>query len=217
MNDLNPSYEVATYPEVVGPQRKEIYRNFNRMHEARRLGNESEIEDLFIIMPVMLDKFEKTESNESHNPKWRRLTTRAGWHLAEGNAELALEYETEGWNAADEYAEVGNPEHVSKQKAISASNIADELNRLGRYTESVDWAEKSCELWTGNPINHLVLAISLANAGRKEKAAEIFRLLIDFVNEKGHGALRVAIYEDQLAEVEIPEASELIQAVYKGM
>jgi hypothetical protein len=99
--------------------------------------------------------------------------------LACGDLNSALQAELKGFGYADEEpsAADGNDTGKNRRKSVSASNIADELWRLGRAAEGLPFAQLSVELWPSNGINYLVLAITAYHAGLKKEADEIFRNL----------------------------------------
>jgi len=173
------SFEANTLAEYVGPLHREIIRYLNDYHEAVEVVDREIMRELDDRVPPLLDEFERTEVQNSPNPQWLRAKMRAGWHVARGEYEQALAFEREGWEYAQ--AEVERPETreaVAKRRSISASNIADELRRLGRHEEALKWALLSVELWSSNPINHLVLALAMYRSGYHDKAERIIEELL---------------------------------------
>jgi hypothetical protein len=199
------SFEVNTLLEPVGPLRRELIASFNDYHEAVASGNQRAMQELNESVPPLLDEFDRTESWETANPRWMQAKMRAGWHVARGKYELALDFERAGWKHAE--AEEDRPETreaTARRKSISASNIADELRRLGRTREALRWGRLSVELWTSNPINHLVLAMILYRAGYRDAAdwiLEELRRMADF--RSGHDVLAHCMsYERELHEMD---------------
>src|SRR5262245_61862325 len=156
------SYAVYTHPKPLGQQLRKLRAFFNDYHQAVRDNDAETMDRLDELVPPLLDEFERGESWEDENPQWRRRSTRAGWHVARGDFELALEYEMEGWHYANvETEKTANNKWTDIQKSVSASNISDILRRLGRYEEAIHWGKVSVDLWGTNTINHLVLALAL--------------------------------------------------------
>src|SRR4051812_39220157 len=91
------SFEVNTLPEPVGPLRRELIADFNDFHEAVARGDQGGMHRLDERVPPLLDEFERTESWETANPRWLQAKMRAGWHVARGEYELALDFELAGW------------------------------------------------------------------------------------------------------------------------
>lgn len=173
------SYEVNTLALRVGPIHERLLRYFNEMHEARASGNKQTIAELEVLVPQLLDEFESTECRNSPNPGWLAGKMRGGWNLACGDLDAALTAELNGFGYADEEPSAAdeNDTEKNRRKSVSASNIADQLWRMGRAAEGLPWAQLSVELWPSNGINYLVLGITAYHAGFKEQADEIFRNL----------------------------------------
>ena len=183
------SYEVNTLALKVGPIHERLLAHFNEMHEARAAGDNQTIEELQTVVPQLLDEFESTECRNSPNPDWLASKMRGGWNLASGDLDAALKAELKGFRYADEEpsAQDGNDTERDRRKSVSASNIADELWRMGRAAEGLEWAQYSVELWPSNGINYLVLGITAYHAGLKKEANEIFsnlREAADFEDER---------------------------------
>jgi hypothetical protein len=183
------SYEVNTLALKVGPIHERLLRYFNDMHEARAAGDNQTIEELEAIVPRLLDEFESTECRNSPNPGWLAGKMRGGWNLARGDLNTALEAELRGFHSADEEppAADGDDTQKNRRKSVSASNVADQLWRLGRAAEGLPYAQLSVELWPSNPINYLVLGITAYHAGFKEQADEILsnlRLVANFKDDQ---------------------------------
>jgi hypothetical protein len=114
--------------------------------------------------------------------------------MGQGEISLALDEEMQAWSYACEEVDTNPSANAVKRKSITASNIADELRRLGRIEESLVWAKISCDLWNTNPVNFMVFALSLYRAERKREADEIIdelRKLADF--ESGFDALSACL------------------------
>lgn len=178
------SYEVNTLALKVGPIHEKLLAYFNDMHEARAAGDTQTIEELEVLVPELLDEFESTECRNSPNPGWLAGKMRGGWNLTRGDLDSALQAEFTGFRYADEEpsAPDGNDTQKNRRKSVSASNIADQLWRLGRAAEGLPWAQLSVELWPSNGINYLVLGITAYHAGLKNQADQIFRNLRQVAN-----------------------------------
>ncbi|HKC63261.1 MAG TPA: hypothetical protein VKB86_06465 [Pyrinomonadaceae bacterium] len=180
------SYEVNTLALKVGPIHERLLAYFNDMHEARAAGDTETIAKLEMIVPQLLDEFEATECRNSPNPGWMIGKMRGGWNLARGELYAALQAELSGFRYADEEPSVPGVDDTDKKhrKSVSASNIADQLWRMGRAAEGLPWAQLSVELWPSNSVNYLVLAITAYHAGFKKQADQIFRNLREAANFK---------------------------------
>jgi hypothetical protein len=180
------SYEVNTLGLKVGPIHERLLAYFNEMHEARAAGDTQTIEELEALVPQLLDEFEATECSNSPNPGWLAGKMRGGWNVARGELYAALQAELAGFNYADEEpsAPDGNDTEKKHRKSVSASNIADQLWRMGRAAEGLPWAQLSVELWPSNSINYLVLGITAYHGGLKKQADQIFRNLRQVANFK---------------------------------
>src|SRR5882672_4044901 len=143
------SYEVNTLGLKVGPIHEKLLAYFNEMHEARAAGDTQTIEELEELVPQLLDEFESTECLNSPNPGWLAGKMRGGWNVARGELYAALQAELNGFRYADEEpsAPDGNDTARKHRKSVSASNIADQLWRMGRAAEGLPWAQLSVELW----------------------------------------------------------------------
>jgi hypothetical protein len=173
------SYEVNTLGLKVGPLHERLLAYFNDMHEARAAGDTQTVEKLEELVPRLLDEFESTECRNYTNPGWLAGKMRGGWNVARGDFESALQAERLGFRFANEEpsAPDGNDTEKRHRKSVSASNIADQLWRVGRAAEGLAWAQLSVELWSANSINYLVLGITAYHAGLKDQANQIFRTL----------------------------------------
>jgi hypothetical protein len=180
------SYEVNTLGLKVGPIHERLLAYFNEMHEARAAGDTQTIEELEVLVPQLLDEFESTECRNYPNPGWLAGKMRGGWNLARGELYAALQAELTGFRYADEEpsAPDGNDTAKKRRKSVSASNIADQLWRMGRAAEGLPWAQLSVELWPSNSINYLVLGITAYHGGLKKQADQIFRNLRQVANFK---------------------------------
>ena len=180
------SYEVNTLGLKVGPIHERLLAYFNEMHEARAAGDRQTIEELEVIVPQLLDEFESTECRDYPNPGWLAGKMRGGWNLARGELYAALQAEMSGFRYADEEPSAPDGNDIAKKhrKSVSASNIADQLWRMGRAAEGLPWAQLSVELWPSNSINYLVLGITAYHGGLKKQADQIFRNLRQVANFK---------------------------------
>ena len=183
------SYEVNTLGLEVGDLHKRLLSYFNEMHEARATGNSQTIDHLEAFVPTLLDEFAATECNYTQNPRWLENKMRGGWNLARGNVEAALEAELTGYYYAntEKIASDEDETATKRRQSVSASNIADQLWRLGRAKEGLSWAQLSVKLWSSNSINYLVLGITAYYAGYKNQANHIFSSLgqiADFKDER---------------------------------
>lgn len=171
------SYEVNTMGLDVGPLHRRLLDYFNEMHEARATGDTKSMEELEAVVPKLLEKFAATECLDSPNPEWLANKMRAGWQVARGDVAAALKFESIGYHhAAGEPADGDNVE-ARRRKSVSASNIADQMWRLGRAEEGLRWAKLSVELWPSNSVNYLVLAITAYHAGLTTDADQLFAQL----------------------------------------
>ncbi len=180
----NPSYEVNTIGLKVGPLHERLLAYFNEMHEAQASGDTQTIEELEVLVPQLLDEFEATECRNSPNPGWLAGKMRGGWNLARGDLDAALAAELRGFRYAAEEpsAPDGNDTQKNRRKSVSASNIADQLWRMGRAEEGLPYAQLSVELWPSNSINYLVFGITAYHAGLKNQADQIFSKLREAAN-----------------------------------
>lgn len=180
------SYEVNTLELKVGPIHERLLAYFNEMHEARAEGDTQTIEELEELVPQLLDEFEATECRNSPNPGWLAGKMRGGWNVARGDFDSAIEAELSGFRYADEEpsAPDGNDTGRNHRKSVSASNIADQLWRMGRAEKGLPWAQLSVDLWPSNSVNYLVLGITAYHAGLKDQADQIFSNLRQAANFK---------------------------------
>lgn len=178
------SYEVNTLALKVGPIHERLLAYFNEMHEASAAGDTQTIEELEVLVPQLLDEFESTECRNSPNPGWLAGKMRGGWNLARGDLDAALQAELSGFCYADDEpsAPDGNDTQKNRRKSVSASNIADQLWRMGRAAEGLPFAQLSVELWPSNSINYLVFGITAYHAGLKKQADQIFSKLRQAAN-----------------------------------
>lgn len=213
--DQKPSYEVNTLRLNVGPLHQRLLGYYNEMHEAIASGDGDTVQELEEIVPPLLEEFEATECQTSVNPGWLAGKMRGGWHVARGDFNAALRFELNGYqHAAEEPDNRDNPIGKAHRRSVSASNIADQLWRLGRAREGLDWARISVELWPENTINHLVLAITAYRAGLRKEADQVLsklRQVAEFGNE--HDALSLCIsFERELhGMTELPAVESLLR------
>jgi hypothetical protein len=182
MGEGKASFEVNTIREWVGPLHRQLIRNFNDRHESLEKDDREAADELDQLVPPLMEEFEATEAPRAENPQWLIWKMRAGWHVARGDYEEALNCEVEGYKHAE--AEPDRPETrvaTARRRSVSASNIADELRRLGRAHEALKWARLSIELWPSNTINHLVLAMAVYRAGYPAEAGRIIAELLNAV------------------------------------
>jgi hypothetical protein len=210
------SYEVNTLGLKVGPLHERLLAYFNEMHEARATGDTQTIEELEVLVPQLLDEFEATECRNSANPGWLAGKMRGGWNLACGNLEAALQAELTGFRYADEEAAgpEGNDTSRNHRKSVSASNVADQLWRLGRAAEGLPWAQLSVELWPSNSVNYLVLGITAYHAGLKEQADQIFsnlRQVANFKNDRDVIAKCMEFERELQHMTDLPAVKDLLQ------
>ena len=215
------SYEVNTLALKVGPIHERLLRYFNEMHEARATGDTQTIEELEEIVPQLLDEFESNECLNHPNPGWLARKMRGGWNVARGDFEAALQAEVSGFRFADEEpsAPDGNDTEKNRRKSVSASNIADQLWRMGRAVEGLPFAQLSVELWPSNGVNHLVLAITAYHAGHKNEADQIFsnlRKIADFKDERDIIA-RCMEFERELQHMaDLPAVKDLLEQMVEA-
>lgn len=178
------SYEVNTLGLKVGPLHERLLAYFNDMHEARAIGDTQTIKELEAFVPQLLDEFESTECRNYPNPGWLAGKMRGGWNVARGKFDAALQAELAGFRYASEEPSAPDENDTARKQrqSVSASNIADQLWRLGRATEGLPWAKLSVELWPSNSINFLVFGITAYHGGYKDQADQIFRNLRQVAN-----------------------------------
>jgi hypothetical protein len=210
------SYEVNTLALKVGPIHERLLAYFNEMHEARAAGDTQTIEELEVFVPLLLDEFEATECLNSPNPGWMAGKMRGGWNLARGDLDAALQAELTGFRYADEEpsAPDGNDTQKNRRKSVSASNVADQLWRMGRAAEGLAWAQLSVELWPSNGINYLVLGITAYHAGLKNQADQIFRNLrqaADFNDEQDVIAQCMGFERELYTMTDLPAVRDLLE------
>ncbi len=210
------SYEVNTLALKVGPIHERLLRHFNDMHEARAAGDTQTIEELEVLVPRLLDEFESTECRNSPNPGWLAGKMRGGWNLARGDLNSALQAELTGFRYADEEpsAADGDDTQKNRRKSVSASNVADQLWRMGRAAEGLPYAQLSVELWPSNSINYLVLGITAYHAGFKEQANQIFSNLRQAANFKDDqdAIAKCMEFEGELLDMtDLPAVRDLLE------
>jgi hypothetical protein len=212
------SYEVNTLGLKVGPVHERLLAYFNDMHEARATGDTQTIEELEVLVPQLLEEFEATECLNTPNPGWLAGKMRGGWNLARGDLDAALQAELVGFRYADEEPASADQSDIGKKhrKSVSASNIADQLWRLGRAKEGLSYAQLSVELWPSNSINYLVLGITAYHAGLKKEADLIFsnlRQAADFEDDRDVIA-KCLEFERELQDMaDLPAVRELLEAM----
>lgn len=172
------SFEADTLQLNLGPIHRQLLSYFNAYHEAVANGDEKTQRELDQVVPPLLDQFDRSESTQASNPSWAREKMRAGWHVARGEYATALEHEIGGWRHASAEPEFpGNKDARARRMSVSASNIADELRRLGKATDALPWAKISVDLWSANAVNHLVLSMVIYKAGFPNEADKIIERL----------------------------------------
>ncbi|HEY6249313.1 MAG TPA: hypothetical protein VI685_05100 [Candidatus Angelobacter sp.] len=202
--DPKASYEVNTIGLKAGPIHQKLLAYYNDLHNARAEGNLVTIEKLEQLVPPLIEEFERTECKATPNPSWLASKMLAGFQVARGDFQSALKFELEGYRHADEEPPIGDAKARDRRRSVSASNVADEMWRVGRAAEGLEWALLSVDLWPENSINVLVLGICAFHAGLKEKADEIFAELselADFTNERDTLAACLA-YERELRHMQ---------------
>jgi hypothetical protein len=215
---VNGSYEVNTLALKVGPIHERLLAYFNEMHEARAANDKQTVEELEVIVPRLLDEFEITECLDTPNPGWLAGKMRGGWNLACGDLDAALQSELSGFRYADEEpsASDGDDTQKNRRKSVSASNIADQLWRLGRAAEGLPWAQLSVELWASNSINYLVLGITAYHAGLKSQADQIFSKLREATNfdDDQDAIAKCFQFERELQDMtDLPAVRDLLEAM----
>jgi hypothetical protein len=210
------SYEVNTLRLKVGPIYERLLAYCNEMHEARAAGDTQTIEELEALVPPLLDEFEATECRNFPNPGWLAGKMRGGWNLARGELYAALQAELSGFRYADEEPSSpdGNDTDKKHRKSVSASNIADQLWRMGRAAEGLPWAQLSVELWPSNGINYLVLGMTAYNAGLKKQADQIFRSLrqaADFKDDQDVIAKCMEFERELHTMTDLPAVRDLLE------
>lgn len=212
------SYEVNTLGLKVGPIHERLLAYFNDMHEARASGDTQTIEELKVLVPQLLEEFEATECLNTPNPGWLAGKMRGGWNLACGELDAALQAELTGFRYADEEPASVDQSDIEKnhRKSVSASNIADQLWRLGRAKEGLPYAQLSVELWPSNSINYLVLGITAYHAGLKKEADLIFsnlRQAADFEDDRDVIATCLEFERELKDMADLPTVRELLEAM----
>lgn len=210
------SYEVNTLGLKVGPIHERLLAYFNEMHEAQAAGDMETIGKLEALVPRLLDEFEATECRNSPNPGWLAGKMRGGWNLARGRLYAALEAELRGFRYADEEPSAPDGDDTAKRhrKSVSASNIADELWRMGRAAEGLPWAQLSVELWPSNGVNYLVLGMTAYHAGLKKQADQIFRSLrqvADFKDDRNVTAKCMEFERELHTMIDLPAVKDLLE------
>lgn len=212
------SYEVNTIGLKVGPIHTRLLALFNEMHEAQASGDVLKIQQLEHTVPLLIEEFETTECRDSPNPGWLAGKMRGGWHVARGDFETALKFERIGYQyALEELVADGADETPKKHRmSVSASNIADELWRLGRASEGLPLAKLSVELWPSNSINYLVLSITAYYAGFREEADQVLSQLHKIAGFSDHrDALSKCMeFERELRNMrDLPSVQRLLSAM----
>jgi hypothetical protein len=213
--DPKASYEVNSIGLLAGPIHKKLLAYYNDIHAARACGNTEEATKLKSLALPLLEQFELTECKSTPNPAWLLAKMHAGFYVAKGDFETALKFECEGYKHANEEPQT-NDRAKDQRKSVSASNIADELWRVGRAKEGLDWAFLSVQLWETNSINHLVLAITAFHAGLKDQAEAILSKLFDLADfDNEHDALAACIaYEGELVHMkELKSVQKLLTQI----
>lgn len=210
------SYEVNTLGLNAGAIHKKLLGYFNEMHEARATGDTQTIEELEAFVPMLLDEFEATECRNTPNPGWLAGKMRGGWNLARGDVRAALQDELTGYHYANEEPSAPDENDTASEhrKSVSASNIADQLWRLGRAEEGLPWAQRSVELWPSNGINYLVLGITAYHAGFKDQADQIFsslRQVADFKDDQDVVSKCMQYERELYAMTDLPSVKNLVE------
>jgi hypothetical protein len=207
------SYNVSTYPGDRGPLRARLTEICNAVQEARRSGDLDELPALEREFDVVFEQFDREECPRAELPAWRRPVMLAAWRAATGDWAGALALDRQAWQAACA-AEDTFParERLTQLKALSASNMADELRRLGRLDEAVQWAKRSCELAPEHTGYAFVYALCLARAGARVEADRLFRVLLAPSDDASKNlAQLVAPFEDDLDEIsDLPAVAEYL-------
>ena len=207
------SYNVSTYPGDRGPLRARLTAICNSAQESRRNYDLGELLALEREFNAVFDQFDREECPRAELPAWRRPVMLAAWRAATGDWAGAFELDQQAWRAACA-AENTFParDRLTQLKALSASNIADELRRLGRLDEAVRWAKLSCELAPEHTGYAFVYALCLARAGARVEADRLFRaLLTSCPGTPGNLAQLVAPFEDDLDEIsDLPAVAEYL-------
>lgn len=165
------SYEANTLLIQTGELHAQLLSYLNQTHEAVANGDKPALAEMRKVVPEVLSRFERSECENYENPTWLGNKMRAGWHVALGEFDKAYEYELAGWRAATSEPEMqSNRDTRTKRVSISASNLADQLLRMGRASEALPWAKASVELWPSNTVNHLVFGQVLYHVGMKKQA-----------------------------------------------
>lgn len=174
------SFEANTIGETTGPKHARLLRELNGIHEAVAEGDDYRIKKAKTTVPALLRDFAATESQSHVNQPWLIAKMLAGYHVALGEYPEAIRYEMEGYQHA--LAEPDTNEGVCKRRSVSASNLSDQLRRIGQISESLSWGRLSIELWPSNMVNHLVLALAVYQAGHKLEADKILQKLVEFAD-----------------------------------
>lgn len=217
-NPKRASYEANTLRTKTGPIHEKLVHYLNETHEAVANEDEQTLEDLVGIVPQLLEEFERTEACLAENPVWLAKKMRAGWHVALGEFEQALELEKEGWRAASAEPETGdNAEARARRISVSANNIADELRRLNRASEALPWAKASVDLWHTNTVNHLVFAMVLYQVGMRKQADFILEELRKVAKANGERDVlsKCFAYERELQDMmDLPSVRGLFEEMH---
>lgn len=212
------SFEANTMRIETGPLHRQLTHDFNNCHEAVAGGDLITVAKLEASIPPLLEQFEKEESARFENPSWLVEKMWGGFYVALGDYVKALEHELRGWDHAIADTAPETPEKARRQ-SISASNIADELLRLGRAKDALPWAQRSVELWSSNPINHLVLAMVYHRAGFHSEADEIVEQLRNAARFGDESDILASCmsYENELhAMTELPAVQRLLADIEKA-
>jgi hypothetical protein len=210
---VSASYNVSTYAGDRGPHRTRLTEICNAAQEARRNGDFEQLPSLEREFHSVFDRFDREECPRAELPAWRRPVMLAAWRCAIGDWAGALELDQQAWHAAGAATDTfPAPLRLTQLKALSASNIADELRRLDRFDEAVQWAKLSCELAPEHTGYAFVYALCLARAGARTEADRLFRAVLSPGEGAGQNlAQLVAPFEDELDEVsDLPAVAEFL-------
>src|SRR6476660_3111893 len=134
---MSASYNVSTYPGDRGPLRARLTDICNAAQEARRNGELARLPGLEQEFAAVFHQFDQEECLRAELPAWRRPFMLAAWRAAIGDWAGALNLDQQAWQAAcHAQSTFPSAERLTQLKALSASNMADELRRLGRFDEA---------------------------------------------------------------------------------
>jgi hypothetical protein len=207
------SFNVSTYPGDRGPLRSRLTAICNAAQESRRDGDLGRLPDLEREFNAVFDQFDREECPRAELPAWRRPVMLAAWRAATGDWAGALDLDRQAWQAAcTAEGTFPSPQRLIPLKALSASNMADELRRLGQFDEAVHWARLSCELAPDHTGYAFVYALCLARAGARHEADRLFGVLFAPATEGEQSVAQlVAPFEDDLDDVcDLPAVAQYL-------